>query len=209
VLPDKLEGMVAAVIAAAPSLQREQAVHFLLHTARGRNVAQHLASITKTEREHPVPQVNIFKLHNPDSVKEIAKSIISGEVTGASFHDVLMGHARLSKRDGETDAKAFNRLYEGNVEFRKADRVATEAGWISNAKVNTMSVEVVSTEVGNTLTSDDSAKAYRQLQELAEKQHRTFEQVFSDPANGELAGRTYTSAHRPTVSSPSGDALQR
>jgi hypothetical protein len=107
VLPDKLEGMVAAVIAAAPSLQREQAVHFLLHTARGRNVAQHLASITKTEREHPVPQVNIFKLHNPDSVKEIAKSIISGEVTGVSFHDVLMGHARLSKRDGETDAKAY------------------------------------------------------------------------------------------------------
>jgi hypothetical protein len=72
-----------------------------------------------------------------------------------------------------------------------------------------MSTEVVSTEVGSTETSDDSAKAYKQLQDLAAKQHRTFEQVFSDPDNGELAGRTYTGAHRPNHSSTSGSELQR
>jgi hypothetical protein len=47
-----------------------------------------------------------------------------------------------------------------------------------------------STEVGNTNISDDSAEAVRLLQEMAEKQHRTFEQVFADPNNKALASRT-------------------
>jgi Ser-tRNA(Ala) deacylase AlaX len=63
-----------------------------------------------------------------------------------------------------------------------------------------------STEVGSTSTSDDSAEAIRQLNEMAEEQHRTFEEVMLDPANKELAGRTYTSHHRP--SSTSGSELQ-
>jgi hypothetical protein len=44
--------------------------------------------------------------------------------------------------------------------------------------------------VGNTNISDDSAEAVRLLQEMAEKQHRTFEQVFADPNNKALASRT-------------------
>ena len=64
-------------------------------------------------------------------------------------------------------------------------------------------IRPTSTVVGNTSVSDDSAKAVRLLSEMAEKQHRTFEEVFADPANKELAGRTYTQHHR---SSPSYDA---
>jgi len=56
-----------------------------------------------------------------------------------------------------------------------------------------------STEVGNTLVSDDSAEAVRLLQEMADKQHRTFEQVFSDPQNRKLAAATYTRAHRSSI----------
>lgn len=56
-----------------------------------------------------------------------------------------------------------------------------------------------STEVGSTQVSDDSAEAVRLLQKMADQQHRTFEQVFADPANKALAGRTYTSAHRSRV----------
>jgi NADPH-dependent curcumin reductase CurA len=91
-----------------------------------------------------------------------------------------MGHARISERAGESDAKAFTRLYESNAEFRKADRAATEAGWIEHHKSNfpnMMDVTPQSTEVGNTLVGDDSAAAYTQFQQLAEKQHRTFEEV--------------------------------
>ena len=58
------------------------------------------------------------------------------------------------------------------------------------------SLEPTSTEVGNTNVADDSAEAVRLLSAMAEKQHRTFEQVFADPANAELATKTYTSHHR-------------
>jgi hypothetical protein len=69
------------------------------------------------------------------------------------------------------------------------------------ATITPTSVEVVDI--------NDSTEAIRLLNEMAEKQHRTFTEVFADPANRELAGRTYTSAHRPNVSSTSGSELQR
>jgi hypothetical protein len=61
------------------------------------------------------------------------------------------------------------------------------------------SLEPISVEVGNTLVSDDSAEAVKQLQEMCEKQGRSFETVFSDPANAKLAARTYTQHHRSSV----------
>jgi Ser-tRNA(Ala) deacylase AlaX len=94
-----------------------------------------------------------------------------------------------------------------------AYKIVREAGYVkalTNVKAKGMaSLEPTFTEVGNTNVADDSAEAVRLLKEMAEKQHRTFEQVFSDPENKALAGRTYTSAHRPNSSSTSGDELQR
>jgi hypothetical protein len=43
---------------------------------------------------------------------------------------------------------------------------------------------------------------------MAEEQGRRFEQVFADPANKELAARTYRAEQRPTASSTSGRELQ-
>ncbi len=54
-----------------------------------------------------------------------------------------------------------------------------------------MSIEPVSTEAGSSEFEDDSAEAIKQLNAMAEKQHRTFEQVFQDPANAKLAAATY------------------
>jgi hypothetical protein len=71
------------------------------------------------------------------------------------------------------------------------------------------SLEPTSVEVGSSETSDDSAEAVRLLAEMAEKQGRSFEQVFSDPANKELTARTYRAQQRPTASSTSGSELQR
>jgi hypothetical protein len=61
----------------------------------------------------------------------------------------------------------------------------------------------------DTSVADSSAEALRLLGEMAAKQGRSFEQVFADPANRELAGRTYTGHHRPNTSSTSGSELQR
>jgi hypothetical protein len=54
---------------------------------------------------------------------------------------------------------------------------------------------------------NDPVKAVQQLKDLAEKQHKTFEAVMLE--NPELTARTYTSAHRPNISSTSGSELQR
>jgi hypothetical protein len=202
VLPEKLEGMIAALIEASPSLTRQAAVHHLLHSQRGRLLAQHLNEITKGKS--PMPQIDIMKLRNIESVAEISKAIIKGDATDVSEHtfsQIVMGHARLNKRANESDAAAFARIFSApeNIELRKAHA-------ITKSFPNMMDTTPVTVETGSTLVSDDSAEAVRLLNELAEKQHRTFEQVFCDPANGELAGRTYTAAHRPNVSSPSYDA---
>ena len=109
----------------------------------------------------------------------------------------LLAQAKLGKRDGESDAKAFDRLYMNDIEYRKKWASLTEMQQLMSLTKarstvpNLMSTEPVSTEVGNTLVEDDSLKAVAELKALAEKQHRTFEQVFLDPDNGEIADRTY------------------
>jgi hypothetical protein len=206
VLDPKLEAMIGALIEASPaSLTRQQAVHHLLHSPRGRLLASHIANITKKEQR---PMVDITKLHNIESVVVISKHIIDNGASGISEHEfsqMIMGHAKLNKRANESDTAAFARIFSApeNIELRKAHAIT------QSSFPNMMDTTPVTVETGSTLVSDDSAKAYEQLMALAEKQHRTFEQVFSDPANGELAGRTYTLAHRPNVSSTSGSELQR
>jgi hypothetical protein len=200
----KLNDMVIALRAACPGLSPEQAIHFLLFSPRGRRLAEHLNTLKRNEEP---PTIDITKLHNIASVIEIAKQInTDGNASGISEHQftsIVQGHAKLAKRANESDVAAFARIFTdpANVELRKAHALTKSP--------NMMSVTPTSVETGSTLVTDDSAEAVRLLNEMAEKQHRTFEQVFADPANGELAGRTYTSAHRPNVSSTSGSELQR
>jgi hypothetical protein len=194
--------MVAAMVTADPSRTEEEHLYRLLHTAHGRNLAVHLNSLSKGDTKPMTQHVDIFKLSNIASVAEISKAIIKGdaEISEMDFTKMLQGHAKLTKSAGESIGAAFERILTApeNGELRKA-YVATKG---------MASVEVTSTEVGSTLVSDDSAKAIKLLQQMADKQRRSFEQVFADPANAKLAAATYTSAHRPTVSSTSGDELQ-
>jgi hypothetical protein len=195
----KLRSMVDAMIVAAPSLDRQTATHFLLHTAHGRRLAEHLNSISKKKEEEPMPQVNIFKLANIESVREIAKHITEkDDITEFDFTKILMGHVTakinnryVNKRDGESDGAAFERILTapGNGELRQAYQVTKGMA----------SLEPTSVEVGSTLVSDDSAKAVAALREMAEKNGRSFETEFADPANSKLAARTYTQHHRSSV----------
>jgi hypothetical protein len=72
--------------------------------------------------------MDIMKLANIASVTEIAKCIVNGSTTGVSksvFDGIVLGHARLNKRRGESDADAFERVLQdpNNTELRKAYRI--------------------------------------------------------------------------------------
>ncbi len=48
--------------------------------------------------------------------------------------DGLLARAKLDQRNGESDAKAFTRLYEGDIAFRREWAALTDAkrsAWIS------------------------------------------------------------------------------
>jgi hypothetical protein len=173
-LTPKLRAMVDAMLVAVPTLDRQTAQHFLLHHPRGRHLANHLNELSKGDTM--TTQVDIRKLI-------------------PVLEEGLLARAKNEMRDGETEARAFTRIYENDVDFRKSWATVTEAKQLlllSKSTVpNLMSTTPVATEVGNTLVEDDSAAAVAELQALAEKQHRTFEQVFLDPDNGAIADRTY------------------
>ncbi len=183
----KLNDMVLAMVRAEPSLSEEHALFHILHSPHGRKLAEHLNNISKGET---MPQVDIMKVI-------------------AITEDALMAQAKLHKRYDESDAKAFARVYENDIDFRKQWRDLTEAKHVVALGKGMATLTPTSTEVGNTNVKSDAAEAVRLLTEMAEKQHRSFEQVFTDPANAKLARQTYTAHHRPTASSTSGDELQR
>jgi hypothetical protein len=198
----KLRSMVDAMIVAVPTLDRQTATHYLLHTPKGRRLAEHFNSISKRKDETPMPTVDIMKLHNPDSVIEFIKSSGASEFV---ISEVIMGHARLNKRDGESDAQAFARVFP---------KFQTAYG-VSKGYPNMMSVEPVSVEVGDTTVEDDSWKAAAQLTALVEEQRararwmtasKLYERVYADPANKAVVARAHK---RPTASSVNTDYLER
>ena len=171
----KLRAMVDAMIAAAPTLNRQQAAYYLLHTPHGRRLAEHLNNLSKGETV--MPQVDIRKFV-------------------AILEDGLMAQAKLHKRPDESEAKCFSRIYESDIDFRKQWRDLTEVKHSMALSKGMATLEPTSTSVGDTNVSDDSAEAVRLLGEMAAKNGRSFESVFSDPANAKLALQTYTANHR-------------
>src|ERR1700682_1335696 len=185
----KLKELVAAMVEATGGrLHPHRAARWLLHTEQGQ------ALLAQHKKETPMPTVDIMKLHNPDSVIEFIKS------SGASEHvisEVIMGHAKLNKRDGESDAQAFARIFP---KFQTAYGVA-------KGYPNTKRTEPVSVEVGDTSVEDDSWKASEQLAALVAEQRaraptlttsKLYERVYADPANKALVARAHK---RPTASS--------
>jgi hypothetical protein len=165
-LSEKLKEVVAAMIVAAPSLHPQRAARWLLHTEQGRAL---LAQHSTKKKESPM---DIMKLI---SITE----------------DALMAQARLSKRAGESDAKAFAKLYETDIEYRKQWRDLTDAKHLQGYLKSLATLTPTSTEVGSSEFADDSAKAIKLLNEMATKNGRSFETEFADPNNRKLAARTY------------------
>jgi hypothetical protein len=178
-LSERLLECVNALVAAS-GVSPTHAARWLMHTDKGRA----LLATTKIEKEN-IPMVDIMKLHNPDSVIEFIKS------SGASEHiisEVIMGHAKLNKQAGESDAQAFARVFP---KFQTAYGVSK--GYQKG--MATLTPTAIGVDDVN-----DPAEAVLLLQQMAAKQGRAFEEVFADPANAKLASKIYTSAHRSSVS---------
>jgi hypothetical protein len=103
--------------------------------------------------------------------------------------------ATITKRDGESFAKAFSRRYENDIDFRRSWASITEAKQLSAMK-GMATLTPTSVGVDNI---NDPAEAVRLLSEMAAKNGRSFETEFADPANAKLASRTYTANHRSSV----------
>jgi hypothetical protein len=169
----KLNDMVQAMVMAEPTLTEEHALFHILHSPHGRKLAEHLNNLTKKDP----PMIDLRKLI---------------PIT----EDALM--STVVKRDGERFDTALRP--EDDIDFRRDWQTITDVKHslaLSSTTKSMASLTPTSTEVGSSSVSDDSAEAVRQLQEMADKQRRTFTQVFEDPANRALANRTYTKHHLP------------
>jgi hypothetical protein len=156
-----------------------------------------------------MPQIDIYKLNNALSIVEIAKS---ADISEFEFSEMLMGHARLLKRDTESAGAAFERILMGPTPEGAALRQVYRKvkGYPGRA-----SLEVV-TEVGDSREDGeaDALKAAGQIAALvAEQRSRAptlstsalYDAVYRDPANKALLARAHK---RPDASSPSAAALQ-
>ena len=126
----------------------------------------------------------------------VAKRIIetgSTSLTEPEYTELVQEDAALRKVSFE---KAF-----ADPTTQQAYAIIREAGYVKSLGYpNVMSTTPTSVGVGSSSVSDDSEKAVAALRDMAEKQHRTFEQVFADPANAKLVSATYTKHHMPAAS---------
>jgi hypothetical protein len=117
-LSAKLKEIVAAMIAAAPSLHPQHAMRWLMHSEQGRALlAQH------TTKGQTMPQVDIAKII-------------------PVLEDAL--NAQVIRRDGESFAKSFSRKYETDIDFRRQWASVSEANncsvWLLPRRIRTSPV---------------------------------------------------------------------
>jgi hypothetical protein len=225
VLDPKLASMVAAVMALPgtqrfdrttgkhvtdPPMTKGEALHWLTRTPHGTAFARHHAAITKKEepmtRPEEMQQMRKFITSNPGGMVAVAKRIV--EQGGTSLSEAEFTELWITEA-GST--AAFAKEFAGPPNWKHlAYGIVRDANYVKTyRKLNVIDIEPVVVGGKDAMAVNDPAEAMKQLNALAEKQHRTFEEVFSDPANRTLAARTYTSHHRPTSSSTSGSELQR
>jgi hypothetical protein len=202
-ISDRFERFIEIVSEASPGVSRREIVSFLLNSANGRKVAEHLASITKKEEPVMDRTEQLRSIAKDFGVHRLAKLLIDDDnahgISEFEFHKLMNDEAQKTKRDGETPDQAFARFYsdDANIDLRKAITIVKSVP-------NFMSIEA--TQVGgddafDTSVADSSAKAMAKLNEMAEEQRKrsptltvaqAFARVFEDPANKSLAA----AAHR-------------
>lgn len=201
--------------AAAPGLSKQEAMHFLLHTRAGRDVARHLSAVTK--KEHPMQdrQEQLRAIAKDFGVAKLAKYLNeegrSHGITEFEFSKMIADEAAARKI-------SFTDYYSApeNLEIRKAIQLTKFPDAHAVAKAggfpNVMNMRPVSVEVGATNTRSDADKAYKQLMAMAQEMRSrapamsvasAFARVFEQ--NPALAAKAH---RRPSASSVDTDYLE-
>src|ERR1700722_15948341 len=125
------------MITALPSLTREQALHFLMFTPRGRALSQHLdsyasKSLTPTQKREPVMDraAELRSIAKDFGVAKLAGMLVTDDNAHGISEQELTGlidiEAQKLRKAGERPDQAFARYYNApeNVELRKAVQIA-------------------------------------------------------------------------------------
>jgi hypothetical protein len=189
VIPPRLQQMVDTIRTHAPQLSDGEIVHFLLHTSRGRSVAEHLSNISK--KEPPMSRIDQLRaVAKNHGVRTIAKAINDeGDADGLTEHEFTELMMDEAKRKGLSFEKYFTD--PANLDIRRAHQLT---------KSSLVEVQPVSVAVGFSDNNTDWKKAYDQLQAKAEELRasapylsveQAFARVFEDQKNAELAARAH------------------
>jgi hypothetical protein len=204
-LSPELQNAIAALIAANPTLSKEQAAHWLVHTPHGRTALAHLSK----RKESPMPTDRAEGLRDiakQYGLERICKMItMEGTSHGISEQELFKmadAEAQKGRLPGERPASAFARFFsaENQLELRKAIQIARST---PVACYPTTPVDSTASPVSKA----DQATAYTQLQQKAAavraefpamSQQQAFAKVFTDPSNADLAAKAHV---RPSAAS--------
>lgn len=187
---DKLDGMVDAMLLAAPTLDRQKAAHYLIHTAHGRRLYEHLSK----QMEASMPQDFIQKIMDDNAAisKRLAELEAGGELVALTYQATNAG---LPESEGATIQKALNGDKEAVKKLLGYVKVANAA-----ARASGVFQEFGS---GTGVVTD----AYDELAVLAKNLQKSdprlsfsvaFSKVYEDPANYEIVKRE-RSENRPSA----------
>jgi hypothetical protein len=198
VMPPKLHQMVAAIRTAAPNVSEQEVVHFLLHTASGRSVAEHLSNhmISKSKDHRPM---SLQALAKRDGVETIAKALLA---KGNAMEISEFEYTELMKAEAVRKGQSFEAYFTdpANIEIRKAWALTKSTLVPKDSLMRPVEVTPVTIETGRTDTASDAEAAYSELMSMAEElaasgEYRSvasaFAAVFSDQKNAELAARAH------------------
>lgn len=178
---DKLDGMVDAMLLAAPTLDRQEAAHYLIHTAHGRRLYEHLSK----QMEASMPQDFIQKIMDDNLAisKRLAELEAGGELVALVKQATDAG---LPESEGITIQKALNGDKEAVKKLVGYIKLATEAATAGG----------VFKEFGS--GSSEEPRAYEELAVLAKNLQKSdprlsfsvaFSKVYEDPTNYEIVRR--------------------
>jgi hypothetical protein len=126
-LPEALRQAIAAMLAANPSLTKQEAAHHLLHTSKGRSLLAHLS---KRKEAPPMPATYEDILKSGGGLEKVCKGIVeagdSSGITEKQLTKLAEVESEKIRKAGETSAQAFSRYYqsEAALPLRQAILVA-------------------------------------------------------------------------------------
>jgi hypothetical protein len=196
--------------ASGGEITRAEALRWLLHDRRGQALAARMRE-SRAKREDPT-MTSIEKLREQrlEGLQQLAKEyggvavakriIADGKaysVRESEFTDMILADCQRFKLANETPAQCFARTLSANTEAGLALRKA-----LAIVKAGpTLDIQPVQVGGDDTRDLGDSSVAYEQLQTMAAELRRrsstplseaqSFERVFSDPANRELAAKAH------------------